>query len=99
VWVHNSTSSSTAAINLHVTSLISSSGDSIPVTSVSFAPERLDVVDAETAREVRLRVDVPVDQPAGHYHGLLLISAAPFEPITLLLEVDGRERAGHDGQQ
>ena len=34
------------------------------------------MVDAVTAQEVRLRVDVPADQPAGHYHGLVLISAA-----------------------
>jgi hypothetical protein len=99
LWVHNPTPSSTGAIELHMTSLISSNGVSIPVASVSFSPERLDVVDPGIAREVRLRVDVPADQPAGHYHGLVLISAAPFEPIALHLDVDGRERARHDGDQ
>jgi hypothetical protein len=99
LWVHNPTPSSAGAIDLHVTSLISSNGRSIPVAAVSFAPERLDVVDAGTAREVRLRVDVPAGQPAGHYHGVVLISAAPFEPIGLQLDVDGRERARHDGHQ
>jgi hypothetical protein len=97
LWVHNPTTSPTAAVDLHVTSMISSNGFSIPVASVSFSPERLDVVDAGTAREVRLRVDVPADQPAGQYHGMVLISAAPFEPIALHLDVDSRERARDDG--
>jgi hypothetical protein len=99
LWVHNPTPSSAAAIDFHITSLISSNGVSIPVASLSFSPERLDVIGAGAAREVRLRVDVPVDQPAGHYHGLVLISAAPFEPIALHLDVDGRERAHDDGHQ
>lgn len=91
LWVHNPTPSAATTIDLHTTSLISSGGVSIPVGSVSFSPERLDVVDAGTAREVRLRVDVPGDQPGGHYHGLLLISAAPVEPIALCLDVRGSE--------
>jgi hypothetical protein len=90
LWVHNSTSSSAAAIDLHMTDLISSRGAGIPATAVSFSPERLDVVGAGTVREVRLRVEVPVGQPAGHYHGLVVISAAPSEPIALYLDVDGR---------
>jgi hypothetical protein len=91
LWVHNSTSSSSAGVDLHTTNLISSNGVSIPTASVSFSPERLDVVDAGTAQEVRLRVDVPAGQPAGHYHGLVLISAVPpSEPITLHLDVEGR---------
>jgi hypothetical protein len=97
LWVHNPTLSSATAIDLHMTSLISSGGVSIPFASVSFSPERLDVVDPGTAREVRLRVDVPAGQPAGHYHGLVLISAAPVEPIALHLDVDGRQRARDDG--
>jgi hypothetical protein len=99
LWVHNSTSSSAAAIDLHMTNLISSNGVSIPAAAVSFSPERLDVVDPGTAREVRLRVEVPADQPAGHYHGLVLTSAAPSEPIALHLDVDDRAIAGHDRNQ
>jgi hypothetical protein len=82
-----------------VTNLISSNGARIPAASLSLSPERLDVVDAGTAREVRLRVDVPADQPAGHYHGLVLTSAAPSEPIALHLDVDDRAIAGHDRNQ
>jgi hypothetical protein len=98
LWVHNSTSSSAAAIDLHVTNLISSNGARIPAASVSLSPERLDVVDAGTAREVRLRVDVPAE-PAGHYHGLVLTSAAPSEPIALYLDVDGGAGPRHDRNQ
>jgi hypothetical protein len=99
LWVHNPTPSSATAIDLHVTTLISSGGVNISPASVTFSPERLDVVDAGTAREVRLRIDVPAGQFAGQYHGLVLISAAPFEPIALRLDVNGRERARHDGNQ
>jgi hypothetical protein len=99
LWVHNPTPSSAAAIDFHLTSLISSSGASIPAASLSLSPERLDVVDAGAAREVRLRVDVPADQPVGHYHALALISAAPFEPIALHLDVDDRWGARHDGHE
>jgi hypothetical protein len=86
LWVHNRTASP-AAVDLHATSLTSSIGVSIPADAVSFLPERLDVVEVGQAREVRLRVDVPADQPAGSYHGLVLISAAPGGPIAVGLEV------------
>ena len=88
LWVHNPTSIPEAGIHLHMTSLISANGVSIPVASVSFSPERLDLVAPGSAREVRLRVGLPADQPAGHYHGLVLISTAPFEPIALQLDVE-----------
>jgi hypothetical protein len=93
LWVHNRTSSAVTYIDLHMTGLISSNGVSIPLGVVSFSQKRLDLVDTGSAREVRLRIDVPADQPAGNYHGLVLISAAPLEPIALHLGVDGRERA------
>jgi hypothetical protein len=99
LWVHNSMSYSAGAIDLHMTTLISSNGVSIPAASVSFSPKRLDAVDAGTAQEVRLRVEVPADQPPGHYHGLVLISAAPSEPIALHLDVDDRAGTGHDRNQ
>jgi hypothetical protein len=99
LWVHNRMSSVVTYIDLHMTSLISSMGASIPVSAVSVSPGRLDLVDAGTAREVRLRVEVPAGQPAGDYHGLVLISAAPLEPIALHLVVDGPERTGDDSHQ
>ena len=86
LWVHNPTASP-AAVDLHAGILTSSIGVSIPADAVSFLPERLDVVGVGQAREVRLRVDVPAGQPAGTYHGLVLISAAPGEPIGIGLEV------------
>jgi hypothetical protein len=88
LWIHNTTSSPAATIDLHLTSLISSTGVNIPLAAVSFSPARLDVVDAGASQKIRLRVDVPADQPVGDYHGLVLISAAPLEPIALHLEVD-----------
>ena len=86
LWVHNPTASP-AAVDFHATSLTSSIGVSMPADAVSFRPEQLDVVEVGQAREVRLRADVPVGQPAGTYHGLVLISVAPGESIAVALEV------------
>jgi hypothetical protein len=99
LWVHNPTSIPEAGIHLHMTSLISSNGVSIPVASVSLSPERVDLVAAGSAREVELRVCVPADQPAGHYHGLVLSSSTPFEPIAVQLDVESPELARHDDRR
>jgi hypothetical protein len=99
LWVHNPTSSPVSAVNLHMTSLISSNGVSIPALAATFSPHRLDMVETGTAREVRLRVDVPADQPPGLYHGLVLSSAAPSGPITVRLDVLERGRAGDDAHE
>jgi hypothetical protein len=87
LWVHNPTPASTAAIDFHVTSLVCAGNLSIPVDAMSLRPERVDLVEAGGSREVRVRIEVPADQPAGHYHGLVLNSVAPSESIALCLEV------------
>jgi hypothetical protein len=43
--------------------------------------------------EVRLSVRVPADQKAGLYHGLLLVSGAPDEPLPVAVEVAGGPEA------
>jgi len=93
LWVHNPTSAGSAGIEISVTGLISSEGVTIPARAVRTSPQRVDRLDASTSREVRLRVDIPRDQPAGMYFGLVLISDTPRDAISLLLEVEPSEEA------
>ena len=88
LWVHNTTSSPAPAVDLHVTDLLSPNGHRIPADAVSLLPARVELLAAETSREVRLQVLVPAGQAAARYHGLVVTSAAP-EPLALRLEVHG----------
>ncbi len=87
LWVHNTTPSPAAHVELRVTALVSSDGHDIAADVVSLAPDRVDVLPAGTSREVRLRVRVPAAQPAARYHGLVLNSAAPADALAVLLDV------------
>lgn len=87
LWIHNPTESPAAGLGLNATSLVSSNGSCVPVDAVSFAPENVDLLAPGSSLEVRLRVDVPAGQPPGDYHGLVLSSAVPSEPIALRLHV------------
>jgi hypothetical protein len=86
LWVHNATPSAVPAVRLRMTELLSAAGRTVPAAAVSLVPDRVDL-PAEGAREVRLTVRVPPDQPPGLYHGLVLASASPDRPLVLRLEV------------
>jgi hypothetical protein len=87
LWIHNTTSSPAPAVELHGTALLSATGAGIPADAVSLVPDRIDSVAAGTSREVRLRVRVPAGQAAATYHGLVVTTAAPADPMALSLEV------------
>lgn len=87
IWVHNPTREAASCLHLEVTELVSSAGVSIPARAVSLSPPMIDRLHPSASREVRLRVDVPGGQSPGFYHGLVLISAAPDEPIGIRLEI------------
>jgi hypothetical protein len=89
LWLHNTTSSPAPAIEFHATALLSTTGRTIPSDAVSLVPGRLDLVPAGTSREVRVRVRVPAGQPAATYHGMVVTTAAPTEPMAVTLEVRG----------
>ena len=89
LWIHNTTSSPAVAVDLHATALLSTTGRTIPADAVSLVPGRLDLVPAGTSREVRLRVRVPPGQAAATYHGMVVTTAAPAEPMPTVLEVRG----------
>lgn len=93
LWVHNPASAASIGIEISVTGLISPEGATIPASAVGASPQSVDRLDASTSREVRLRVDIPRDQPAGMYFGLVLISDSPGDAISLLLKVEPSEEA------
>jgi hypothetical protein len=93
LWVHNPTSAGSRGIEVAATGLISSEGVTIPARAVRTSPQRVDQLVPSTSQELRLRVDVPRDQPGGLYFGLVLIADAPDDPISLLLKVEEVERA------
>lgn len=92
LWIHHPTSAPVTGLGLRVTALTSPTGTSIPTGAVSWTPLGVELLAASSRQEVRLRVDVPEEQPDGLYHGLVLSSLAPSEPLALRLEV--RREAG-----
>ncbi len=93
LWVHNPTLAASTGIEIAATGLISSEGVTIPAQAVWISPQMVDHLGPSTTRKLRLRVDVPRDKPAGLYFGLVLISEAPDDAISLLLKVEGSEEA------
>lgn len=86
LWVHNPTQAA-ADIEMEVTPLMSTHGVSLPHAAIDLSPGNVLLLPSGGSRELRIRVDVPPDQDAGHYHGLAFVSAAPDEPLVLALEV------------
>ncbi len=86
VWVHNPTASPVSDVRLRATSLVATTGV-IPGEAVAFSPEVLAVVQPGNVGEIRLRVTVPADQPAGVYQGLVLSSVDGSRSIGLTLAV------------
>jgi hypothetical protein len=87
LWLHNATDTPVRSVELHATALTSSSGAVIPAEALTLTPANVDLVAAMSHREVSVHVAVPAGQAPGHYHGLVVLSAAPQEAIALLLQV------------
>lgn len=87
LWLHNATAAPVTGVELRATALASSSGAFIPGDALTLSPPRFEIVAALSHQEVAVHVTVPPDQSPGHYHGLVVLSAAPEEAMALLLEV------------
>lgn len=85
LWVHGSTETA-VTVALHVTPLVSGEGHLVVTPAVQCRPDRLDSLAAGASCAVGIHVAVPVGQPAGRYHGLVVASHAP-EPVRVVLEV------------
>lgn len=87
LWIHNPTSTPTATTEVTHTALSCATGSVVPVEGISISPSTMGPLAAGTSRRLRLRVDVPRDQAYGRYHGLVLISTAPAEPLAISLDI------------
>lgn len=87
LWLHNATPSPVEGVELHAGPLVAASGDTIPADVVRLAPARVPVLGADDRREIRVRVTVPKEQRAGHYHGMVVSSATPVGAIAVRIEV------------
>ncbi|WP_148288788.1 hypothetical protein [Ilumatobacter nonamiensis] len=89
LWVHNTTLGPSGRIDVHVSPLLTSSGE-MSTIRVDVEPE-LVVVDAGTS--ARLVVEVRVDEatPPGAHHGLILLHDLPDSVVHVRVNV-GRVR-------
>ena len=93
LWIHNPTSAPVTNIDLEVTRLTCSGAAVIPLDAISISPNRTPTVEPHGRQRVWIRVAVPVGQRLGVYHGLVIGSLAPSEPLAVRLEVASRAGA------
>jgi hypothetical protein len=93
LWVHNPGAEAVTHLLLGATDLVCASGARLGSTALRTSPRVVDEVAAGGRVEVRLSVRVPADQKAGLYHGLLVVSGAPDEPLPVAVEVAGGPEA------
>ncbi len=77
LWLHNTTASTATDLRPWCPGLVSHSGPSLPTTTVTCAPERIDRLDPDASREVLITVTVGEDASSGAYHGQLLVDGLP----------------------
>lgn len=87
VWVHNPTAHPTGPATMTLTPLVSARGSHLDVASVRCQPSLLDGIDPGGSLQVDVVVQVPLEQPSGIYHGLLLSSLAVDGPMPVRVEV------------
>ena len=89
VWVHNPGDEPTEGLTVTMSALVTAEGASLDGDRARCTPSRLDRIAARGSAQVDVRVDVPRDQRPGMYHGLVLVSCAAGEPISVRVEVLG----------
>lgn len=87
LWVHNPGAEPTGAMTLTVGSLVAAGGASLAASRVDCDPSEVDSIDARGSIQLEFRVQVPNDQPPGTYHGIVVCSLAPTEPMRVAVEV------------
>jgi hypothetical protein len=88
LWVHNGTAGPVDAV-VRIGPLVSAEGGVLPTEAAGLEPTSVAVPAAGRA-EMRLRVDVPGDQPTGTYFGVALSPVAG----SVVLRLDVVEGAG-----
>lgn len=87
LYVHNPRVEPTGDLVVSHGALVAAEGVSLGAASVSCSPSRLAPISPHGSARVLVQVDVPPDQPSGTYHGFVLVSVAPGEPISVKVRV------------
>ena len=88
LWLHNETTTAVDAPTVTLSDLVAAPGHTVPRSCLAArCPAH---VGPGLSHEVALHVHVPPGQPAGHYHGLALLSLDPTTPVRVTLLVLGQ---------
>jgi hypothetical protein len=93
VWLHNPTAKPAEAVTVTLTALTCAGGGRIPSSAIRLTDgDGCDLpasaaVAAGAAYSFQVEVRVPAGTPTGVYHGLLLVSAAVWEPLLVTVPV------------
>lgn len=89
LWVHNTTAGPSGRLRIHVSPLITSSGEASTIR-VDVEPS-LDIVEAGSSIGVLVTVAVDDGTPAGEHHGLILLHDLPDSVVHLRVDVGGAD--------
>lgn len=87
LWLHNPTPLAIAEVHMTASDLVGSQGAFLPGSAISLSPSVISRLDAGASQRLSIRVEVPDGQPAGYYHGLVVASEVPEEPVAVRLQV------------
>jgi hypothetical protein len=87
LWVHNDGPEPADALTVTMGALVAANGASLGPASVACTPSRLGGLRPHGSAQLDVTVHVPPDQPAGTYHGFVLVSLAPGDPVAVEVEV------------
>jgi hypothetical protein len=77
VWLHNTTASAATDVRPWCPGMTGHSGASLPSSSVTCAPARIERLGPDASSELLVTVSVGEDTPPGTYHGQLLVDGLP----------------------
>lgn len=87
LWVHNPCLEPSGAMTLTVGPLVASGGATLDATRVACVPGDVSSIGPLESVRLEIAVEVPSDQPPGVYHGFVVSSLAPSEPMRVTVEV------------
>lgn len=87
LYVHNPGSDPSGALTVTMGSLMAADGACLREPSVRCVPARVEGIAPHGSVRLDVSVHVPSDQPPGIYHGVVVSSLAPAEPIGIMVEV------------
>jgi hypothetical protein len=93
LWLHNPTGGALVGALASTSTLLAAGGAVLDAAAMTLDPAVLPPVPPGGTAELRVRVQVPLGQAPGTYHGLVLVSAAPEQPLPIRVQVVSDESA------